>query len=141
MIGNAKWFEIRKYGGWGVKPKTWQGWMYVTGITLPLALLLLVPYGSLNARIIASIIWVLVVCIDAMDIMIRIKRDEREQFHEALAERNATWVMTFTIACALVWQMQKGLVAGTLLVDPALIIVLVIGSLTKLFTFLYLKDK
>jgi len=26
MIGNPEWFQRRKYGGWGIFPKTWQGW-------------------------------------------------------------------------------------------------------------------
>jgi hypothetical protein len=28
MIGNPEWFTYRIFG-WGVAPKTWQGWVYV----------------------------------------------------------------------------------------------------------------
>ena len=35
MIAQASWFERRKYGGWGVTPKAWQGRVYLA-ITLGL---------------------------------------------------------------------------------------------------------
>lgn len=35
MIARADWFRRRKYGGWGVSPRTWQGWAYIVAILLP----------------------------------------------------------------------------------------------------------
>lgn len=29
MIAQKEWFGRRKYTGWGVTPKTWQGWVYI----------------------------------------------------------------------------------------------------------------
>lgn len=140
MIGNPQWFEMRKYGGWGVKPKSWQGWLYVLGILAPILVLLAAPWSN-SIRVTAGIIWILIICIDAIDIMIHIKKDEREQFHEALAERNAAWFITFALVCGLLYQVQRTINAGSFLVDPVLIIALIGGALTKLLTFLSLKDK
>lgn len=141
MIENSNWFDMRKYGGWGIKPKTWQGWLYVIGMVAPiLALVFLTPWST-NIRVTACIIWVLIICIDAIDIMIHIKKDERERLHEALAERNAAWFMTFAMVCGLLFQLQRSIVSDSFLIDPILVIALIGGTLTKLVTFLYLKNK
>lgn len=140
MIGNPRWFEIRKYGGWGITPKTWQGWLYVLAMVAPILFILVAPWST-SIRFTAGIIWILIICIDAIDIMIHIKKDEREQFHEALAERNASWVMTFALVCGLLYQVYRSIISGFFSIDPLLIIVLIGGALTKLLTFLYLKDK
>lgn len=31
MFAKTEWFQKRKYGGWGLTPRTWQGWAYVGG--------------------------------------------------------------------------------------------------------------
>ena len=37
MIGKSEWFNLRKYGGWGINPKTWQGYIYALLITIIIA--------------------------------------------------------------------------------------------------------
>ena len=140
MIANPKWFEIRKCG-WGIMPKAWQGWVYIMGMISPLLILLLVSSLSASVRTALSLIWILLLCINASDIMIHIKKDERERLHEALAERNAAWFISFALVCGILLQVQKSIAAGTFLIDPLLIIALIGGALTKLFTYLYLKNK
>lgn len=39
MIGNPKWFNPRKYTGWGLTPNCWQGWAYIFGFLLPIAII------------------------------------------------------------------------------------------------------
>ena len=29
MIGKKEWFTSRRYTGFGLRPKTWQGWVYI----------------------------------------------------------------------------------------------------------------
>ena len=140
MIANPKWFEMRKFG-WGITPKTWQGWVYVIGMILPIQVFLFLMPWPVTARLTASIIWIAIICIEAMDIMMHIKRDEREHLHEALAERNAAWFMTLALVCGLLFQVQRSVATGISLVDPILIITLIGGALTKLFTYLYIKNK
>ncbi len=42
MIGKKEWFTTRRYYGWGLRPITWQGWVYIFVI---LAVVLSIEYG------------------------------------------------------------------------------------------------
>lgn len=140
MIANPKWFEMRKFG-WGITPKTWQGWVYVIGMIMPIQVFLFLMPWPVTGRITASIIWIAIICIDALDSMIHIKKDEREHLHEALAERNAAWFMSFALVCGLLFQVQRSIATGTSMIDPILIITLIGGALAKLSTYIYIKNK
>ena len=35
MIAKPEWFNQRKYSGWGVTPRSWQGWAYTLAIIVP----------------------------------------------------------------------------------------------------------
>ncbi len=141
MIGNPNWFETRKYSGWGLKPRTWQGWLYICILATPLIMLQLIPTIESKIRLSFTAIWLLFILIETIDIMIRIKRDERELLHEALAERNATLFITLFLALALLYQVVQSALTGQMLLDPFLALALLGGTLIKLFSHLYLKDK
>ena len=43
MIGKPSWFQRRKYGGWGLFPRVWQGWAY---LVVAVGLFLLAPAAA-----------------------------------------------------------------------------------------------
>lgn len=140
MIGRPEWFGQRRYGGWGIVPKTWQGWIYIVVIVLPIIAVTKLT-GDRNLQNNLSAIWMGCVLLDVIDIMVRIKRDERERQHEALAERNAAWAMVFLLGGAVVVQTLVSASNQSVQVDPWILIVLVGGAITKAATNLYLRDK
>ncbi|MFA5930310.1 MAG: hypothetical protein WC861_05490 [Candidatus Micrarchaeia archaeon] len=134
MFGNPKWFERRKYSGWGLTPKTREGWLYIGAIILPLALFQALPFWSASERMLATAGWAAFVAFDVLDIMLRMKKDERETLHEAIAERNAAWVMVVALALGILCQAVSGALSGALYIDPVLIFVLFAGLAAKAIT-------
>jgi len=131
MIGNPKWFNVRKYSGWGLTPNCWQGWAYIFAFIIPVALI-----SNLNInpyyKNIFSIIIVAVLIIDTLHLMTQIKKDEREKLHEAIADRNALWFLLFgVIAWAFIRQ----------IVDPIFIGIILGATAVKAITQIYLRDK
>lgn len=92
IIARPEWFGRRKYGGWGVSIKTWQGALYLASIIMLILLIQPLPLEAI-ARLYVTGAWLLFVFIDMFDVMWKVQRDEREYIHEAIAERNAAWAM------------------------------------------------
>ncbi len=46
MLGKPEWFERRKYSGWGLTPKTWQGWAYIALMALPVLVMPVIPASA-----------------------------------------------------------------------------------------------
>jgi len=131
MIGNPKWFNLRKYTGWGLSPNCWQGWAYVAIFVAPLILL---SYLNLeqNIKNIFTGVWLALFLLDIFHIMSQIKKDERERLHEALADRNALWfIILFLIVYAFT----------TDNLDPYLFASLIGATFVKAITQIYLRDK
>ena len=131
MIGNSKWFNLRKYSGWGLTPNCWQGWVYILAFIIPIAIV-----SNLNInpdyKNIFSIVIVAILIIDTLHMMSQIKSDEREKLHEAIADRNALWFLLFGI---IVWAFIKQIM------DPILIGILLGATAVKALTQIYLRDK
>ncbi len=131
MIGNPKWFNLRKYSGWGLTPNCWQGWAYIFAFILPVAIISNLNIAQ-NYRDIISIIIIAVLVIDTLHLMTQIKKDERERLHEAIADRNALWFLLFGI---IAWAFVKQIM------DPILIGILLGATAIKAITQIYLRDK
>lgn len=131
MIGNPKWFNHRKYTGWGLTPNCWQGWAYLAIFIMPIIILSSIPLNQ-NIKNIFSIIWAAILVIDVVHMMSQIKQDERERLHEAIADRNALWFMIFVL---LVGAFIKQII------DPILIIAILGATVIKSITLIYLRDK
>jgi len=135
MIGKPEWFKRRKYGGWGLTPRTWQGWAYTAALACAaFAASTLFKPGSAEYW---AYIFVLagVASIDIVSIMIGMRKDERENAHEAVAERNASWAMVVVITVAVAY--QAWLAASTkqyAAVDPFLVLALFAGVAVKAYT-------
>ena len=131
MIGNPKWFNVRKYSGWGLTPNCWQGWAYIFAFIIPISII-----SNLNInpyyKNIFSIIIVALLIIDTLRMMSQIKKDERERLHEAIADRNALWFLLFGI---IAWAFIKQVT------DPIFIGVILGATAIKALTQIYLRDK
>jgi hypothetical protein len=140
MIRKNEWFRRRKYTGWGFTPVTWEGWVYVVVAILPLVLLTsFTPIDQ--TRMLLIVIWSLIVCFDFVDIMLHLPKDERDRIHEALAERNALWVIIGVLIVGIGYQVASGIVKGILEVDPVIIIAIVAGLLAKMISNIYFDKK
>ncbi|MFA6095151.1 MAG: hypothetical protein WC757_04710 [Candidatus Paceibacterota bacterium] len=140
MIGKPQWFARRKYTGWGFTPSTWQGWVYLLVIIIPFVLLQSLPIGD-NLKLILGIVWAVIFIADFIDIMIHLKKDERDRLHEALAERNALWVIIAVLITGIGFQTAVGVASGVVRVDPIILIALIAGVIAKAITNMYLERK
>ena len=140
MFANPKWFSPRKYSGWGLTPNCWQGWLYIVIIALPIIIIskLSLP-GFWSTGLMIG--WALIFSIDFIDIFSKVKRDQRDLAHEALAERNAMWFVILVLAVGLAYQSASGLVKNVNQVDPIILIALFGGLLVKAVTNFYLRNK
>lgn len=123
MIAKSSWFSIRKFGGWGLTPNTWQGWVYLIIFILPLIFFK-------NQVFIYS--WTAILVIDLFDVFLHLKKDERETLHEAIAERNALWIIILVLIVGCLVRQS---------IDPIILISLAAGTITKAITHFYLRDK
>ena len=140
MIAKSSWFSPRKYGGWGLTPNCWQGWVYLAVIAIPMILIsnLRLP-GFWSTGLMLA--WALVFTLDFIDIMLHLKRDERDILHEALAERNAMWFMVSALAIGFAYQAAASTINKTYQVDPVIIIALIGAVIVKAISNFYLRNK
>lgn len=140
MIGKYNWFKRRKYTGWGFSPATWQGWVYVVVFILPI--ILLTGDGKMSqTRIILLSIWSLIFAVDFIDIMIHLPKDERDRMHEAIAERNALWVIVLVLGVGIAFQTAQGVAGDIAKVDPFILVAIFAGLVTKIISNIYLDKK
>ncbi|MFA5724498.1 MAG: hypothetical protein WC979_09665, partial [Candidatus Pacearchaeota archaeon] len=136
-----EWFKRRKYSGWGVTPKTWQGWLYIAIVILPFALFQSLPFWDNPTRIAVTVIWAIFLLIDIFDIMIRMKKDERENRHEAVAERNALWAIMIILVIGLIYQVISSSLNNQVIFDPVIAIALIGAVIVKAISNFYLDRK
>lgn len=141
MIGNPKWFTRRKYGGWGIHPKTWQGWIYLIAIILPLIVFQSIPIWDNMTRIVVTVIWIVLIFIDVIHIMFNLDKDELEERIEAISERNAAWTMSFILALGIVYQVTISAINKEFMIDYFLIAALIFGLGAKAFSNIYYERK
>ncbi len=146
MIGKTEWFTYRKFG-WGISPKTWQGWVYV-------AIVALIFGGTVSAGINKGIsVWIFgivtgIVLLDILHIMTNLPKvhDERENYHQLVIERNCSFAAIGALIAIAFWQTyQRGLlmnsVINTIPFDYTLLIVLGAMFVTKVLSVVYVKWK
>ncbi|MDD2483060.1 MAG: hypothetical protein PHE32_00205 [Candidatus Shapirobacteria bacterium] len=131
MIGNPKWFTLRKYTGWGLTPITWQGWLYTALFVAPIAILESISVAQ-NFKTIFTTVWIIIFLADIFHIMTQLKKDEREHLHEAISDRNALWFMIFVLIGWVIFKQD---------LNPIFFIALIGATLVKAATNFYLRDK
>lgn len=141
MLGKPEWFKRRKYGGWGLVPKTWQGGVYIAVFLIPFLVFQLLPFWSNKTRTIVTVVWLILLLIDTTDIMIRMKKDERERIHEAIADRNAAWFMVLALAIGFVIETVINGMNQKVYISPTIVVALLGGVIVKAVSNLYLEKK
>lgn len=141
MIAKASWFKRRKYGGWGVSPKSWQGWAYIAVMILPFMIFQALPYWSTEIRLYVTLGWVIFLMLDIIPIMANLRRDEREYKNEAVAERNAAWFMVMILVIGLLYEIITSALRQDLKVNLFLALALFGGALVKTVSNIYLDKK
>jgi hypothetical protein len=131
MIAKKEWFKRRKYGGWGVSPRTWQGWVYIAFILIPFMIFQAIPAWSEKSRLIVTGVWIGFLFIDIIPVMVNLKRDEREFKIEAMAERNAAWFMSLVLAIGIFYEIVRSALNETISVNVFLVIALFGGAIVK----------
>ena len=112
--------------------------MYSTKATMAFQAL---PYWTTEVRFTVTGIWVIVLAVDVLDIMMRLKMDEREKQHEAIAERNAAWYLVVVLAAGLVYDLVVNALQQKVYVNPFIAAALFGAVLVKAATNIYLDKK
>jgi hypothetical protein len=141
MIGKAEWFGRRKYGGWGIRPITWQAWVYIAAFMTPFLIFQSLPFWNNETRIIITAIWLGILLIDTLDIMRKMKLDEREKIHEAISERNALWGVLVVLIAGIFYDLVRSGLQEKFYVNPFLAGALVIAVVIKAISNAYLEKK
>ncbi|MCL4415238.1 MAG: hypothetical protein M1365_00835 [Actinobacteria bacterium] len=140
MIAKVNWFNRRKYTGWGLMPKTWQGVLYVMIIAGIIAFIQNLPLNE-PIKMVLTGIWAIFVLIDVLQVMAAIKLDEREQKIEAIAERNASWTMVASTALVILYVSTIGKDLRGIDLMPVLIFPIFAGVIIKGLTNFILDRK
>lgn len=130
MIAKAAWFNRRKYMGWGLTPRTWQGVLYIIIIAAAIAFIQSINFDE-TLKIILTGVWVVFVLIDILQVMASIKLDEREQKIEAIAERNASWTMVAATALVILYIATLGKELKGIDLLPILVFPIAAGVIAK----------
>lgn len=141
VIAKQEWFVRRKYGGWGLFPKTWQGWAYLIVFLAILFGVQMLPISS-NTKMIATVVLAIFLIIDTLQAMAKLKKDEREKLHEAIAERNALWAVIAVIVLGVGYQVASSVVKNNLsAIDPFLIMAIAAALIVKAISNIWLDRK
>jgi hypothetical protein len=93
-----------------------------------------VVFLSTEAMIIVTGIWVAFLLVDLVDVMWKMKKDEREVMHEAIAERNAAWGMMLVLVIGLLVELLYYSLQQKIYFDPVIVIALAVGVIVKSVT-------
>lgn len=140
MIGKSAWFSRRKYTGWGLTPKTWQGWAYIVAIIAPFIIVAEThAFGTIQIAFLA--VWGAVFFADLIDIMMHMAKDERDRIHEAIAERNAMWALVTVLALGIIYQSVLSAASQGMRVDPVILVALLVAVAVKMVSNIYLDKR
>ncbi len=141
MIGKAEWFERRKYLGWGLHPKTWQGYAYIAAFIAPFAAFQALPFWDAPTRIVVTAVWLSVLFFDILHIMATLKKDEMETRIEAISERNAAWAMVAVIVAGILYQSWTSAMTQEPSIDWFLAGALAAGAMAKTLSNVILEKR
>lgn len=141
MLAKREWFQRRKYGGWGVTPKTKEGWWYIALICLPLIVFHFLPFWTDQIRMYVTVVWLIILMIDMIPIMLTVKKDELEFKIEAVAERNSSWFMSLVLAFGLVYETMVHALKGEIYFNVIILVALLGGALVKSVSNYILEKK
>ncbi|MFK7780550.1 MAG: hypothetical protein QM490_05455 [Candidatus Gracilibacteria bacterium] len=136
FIAKAEWFSRRKYTGWGLSVKSWQGIVYILAMVAIIALSGQ-PYFTELTNMYSIYLGMLVILFFVLDIFYVMyviyndQIDERERLHEAISERNALWGIITVLSLGIIYQYYYSSAVGIGSVDPVIVIALFVGLTIK----------
>lgn len=146
MIGKPHWFKYRTFG-WGVAPKTWEGWLYVIVVAFLLGGTMALGIDDSTKMWIFSII-LTILMVDVLVIMTQLNKvsDERENYHQLVIERNCSFAAIIALLGVAIYQTYKntGFLAsqnGALPFDYSILIVLGAMLAAKVGSTVYVKAR
>lgn len=123
-------------------PATWQGWAYILVFIVIVFGVQYIPGISQEISMVIIAILAVLLFTDTMYMMVKMKKDERETLHEAIAERNALWVMILVLAIGVAYQTARSVILNNSAeIDPVIIIALVAALIAKAVTNYYLDKR
>lgn len=140
MLGKAKWFTPRKFG-WGLGIGTKESIFYIAAIVIILAIISQLPLQFEIKAVVSGII-IAVFVLDTLHMMMEVYKrlDEREQKHQAIAERNASFIAIIGLIVFLAFESVATYpVAPSFDKIAAPVGILVAMSLAKGISLLYLE--
>lgn len=143
MIGKPEWFTYRIFG-WGVRPRTWQGWVYLAAVAAIMGLIKFLPVAN-AIRMWCFGILVGLVVLDVIIIMTRLDKehDERERLQQMIIERNCSFAAVTALSAIAIFQAFKNRHLGEIGIhfDGSILIVIVVMAVTKLISTWHVRRK
>ena len=144
MLGKPEWFTYRSLG-WGITPRTWQGWVYVLVFMSIVFFLVSLPVPADIKNTMIGI-FVGLFALDAISVWARLgeHHDERQRLHQLIIERNCSVAAVVSIVAVMGFRSFEArgvLVPGVLPFDHLLAAVLGVMAITKLVSTIYLRFK
>ena len=141
MIGKPEWFTYRIFG-WGLRPKKWQGWVYVAVIIAAIALIAYLPIPeSIKVWLFGIAIGIMI--LDVIHIMPQLAKvhDERQNLNQLYIERNVSFAAVITLIAVGLYQAWKNPTATGIPFDYSILIVLIVMVLVKGLSTLWVNNK
>lgn len=139
----TEWFRRKKLTGWGVMPVTWQGWVCLIVLVVPLAVLgeNITPGMNLKSwQFISFAAYLGFILFGSFALMIRIKVDERQRLHEAISDRNALWFLIFILCVGVIAEsVAPEMVRNMGIINPFVMIGILGAWVVKVISGLYLN--
>ncbi len=139
MIGKPEWFTYRVFG-WGTRPKTWQGWVYIAVWLAIWAIIAVLPIPNpIKAWILGIVIGIGV--LDTLHIMTKLNKvhDERENLHQLIIERNCSFAAIAALVVVAIFQTISNPSVVGIPFDTSIIVVLAAMLVAKVGTTAYVK--
>lgn len=133
MIAKKEWFRPRLFG-WGLRPVTREGWLYISIAVLLFIAALNLPISKLGRVITAGVIMAAFL-IDVLIVMVQMymSLDEREKKHQMIIETTVSYV---GISALIIVALYEAFVIGR--INMGLFVVLGAMVVAKVITSLYL---
>jgi len=141
MLGRPEWFTRRKYGGWGIRPTTWQGYLYIAFLILPFVFFQAVPSVNQDLRVQVTIVWLTILVTDVGRIMMNLPLSSKERQIEAFSERNALWAVIAVLIFGVLFQLLTSVLNQSMKVDWFIVGALGVGALVKSISNFILERK
>jgi hypothetical protein len=140
MIGKPEWFTYKLFG-WGIRPKTWQGWLYILAWIILVIITGILPLNEISKGTIITVL-IVIIMIDSLHVLSKLNKyhDERQRSHQATGDRNACYAAIASILIIAIYQtLGFNIVFQDVPFDSSIIIVLIVMALAKGITTIILN--